>query len=350
MPRMDKPQLSHTLAKLLVVGDGKVGKTHYAAMAAKAGFRILYLDGDVGAQTITYMVAKGELTPEEAGRIYLLDIGDTIAGGTRDTKFVEFMNEFMDVAVVKWNETQQRIAKRTDPATDEMWEIRPGLMGPNDLIVLDSWTGFAESTMLWAGRANGVNVYGDPTHKLRPAYQGAGLKATELCAVIRSSPCNWIVIGHTDEYQHTTVKDGANKGQIKESDQTVDWTKMIPRSISKPHGFQMPKYFTDVAWLELSPAGNERRLDFRPRNDRVGGGHFTESKSVADYSFLKLVQEIGGNKPDPKAPMPWLKIIPPGEAVEEEKKESQVLDGTKATPIKAKGLQGLQFGKAKTPA
>lgn len=342
MPRMDKPPQSQTLAKLLLVGDGKIGKTFYAAMAAKAGFRILYLDGDVGAQTIAKMVHDGTLTAEEAARIYLLDIGDTIAGGMRDTKMVEFMNEFTSNTVIRWDDTNQKISNRNSKGVD-LWEIRPALMGPNDLIIMDSWTSYAESAMLWAGRANSVDIYTAQTHELRPAYQGSGLKGTELCTIIKSSPTNWIVIGHTDEYQHTTVKDGVNKGQVKEKDQVVDWTKLIPRSTSKPHGFQMPKYFTDMAWLVLSPSGTERRLDFRPRNDRVGGGHFEGCESIEKYSFLNLVRQMSpGFTPDPNAPMDWLKIIPAGENVANAAPvESPVLDGTTATPVKGTGMSTL---------
>lgn len=338
MPQGHKMPTTQTIAKLLAIGDGKVGKTHYAAEAAKAGFRVLYLDGDVGAQTIGFMVAKGELTPEEASRIYLLDIGDTIAGGMRDTKFVEFMNEFTSLAKLRWNDTHQRIAKRND-ANCEIWEIQPALMGPNDLIVLDSWTGYAESVMLWCGRANGVDIANASTHEMRPVYQGGGLKTTELLQIIRSSPTNWIVLSHPDEFTHTTKPEGTKAGSINEKNLTVDWTKMIPKSTSKPQGLQMPKYFTDVAWLELSPAGNERRLNFKPKNDRVGGGHFSDSKSTKDYSFVNLVKAIGGKDPDPNATMPWLKII----TVEEQQTEadSKVLDGTKATPIQSSGLQGL---------
>lgn len=330
MPRMNQPRADLTLAKLLLVGDGKIGKTWYAAMAAKQGFRVLYLDGEVGSQTISKMLADGVLTSEEASRIYLLNIADTTQSGMRDTKMVEFMNEFTSSSVIRWNDTDQKLGRRSD--TDkELWEIRPGLMGPNDVIILDSWTAFTESTMLWAGRANGVDIYSDETHKLRPAYQGAGLKATELCTIIQKAPSHWIVLAHTDEYQHTTVKEGTNKGTVKEKDQVVDWTKMIPRSTSKPHGFQMPKYFTDMAWMALSPSGSERRLDFRPQNDRVGGGHFSGFENTEKYSFLNLVRSMLPDfTPDPNAPMDWLKIIMPGESTTE---AAPVLDGTKPKTI-----------------
>lgn len=334
MPRMNNPPASQHLVKLLLIGDGKLGKSYYAGLAAKAGFNVLYLDGDVGAQTIGSMVADKTLSAEEASRIYLLDIGDTILSGMKDTNFAEFMDEFVTNTVVRWNDTDQRIGTRRD--TDkEIWEIRPGRLGPNDLLVLDSWTGYVESLMTRIGRANGVDIANASTTEMRPVYQGGALKASELLQVIRSLPCHVIVIAHPDEYQHVTLKEGTVKGKANEKDQIVDWTKMIPKTTSKPQGLTMAKYFTDVAWMELSPAGTERRLNFKPKNDRISGGHFTDSKSVEEYSFINLAKTIGFKGVELGDPA-WLTIIPPGESKPE---ESKVLDGTTATPVK--GIAGL---------
>lgn len=338
MPRMNLPPANLTLAKLLLIGDGKLGKTFYAASAAKAGFNILYLDGDVGAQTIASMVSSGALTQEEAARIYLLNVGDTIAGGIRDTKFVEFMNEFSSTSRLRWDDTAQEIATRK--STGEIWEITPAKMGPNDILVIDSWTAYTESVMLWCGRANHVDIGNAQTIEMRPVYLGGGLKSTEMLQVIRSCPCNVIVIAHPDEFQHTTTKEGVNKGQVKEKDQIVDWTKMIPKTTSKPQGLQMSKYFTDVAWMELSPSGTERRLNFKPKNDRVCGGHFFDSKSVDEYSFANLSKQLGHpgitgpNEPE------WIKIIESGQQ-ELETPTQKILDGTKPSEIKSSGMSSL---------
>lgn len=338
MPRMDSPPSSQTLVKLLLIGDGKLGKSYYAAMAAKAGFNILYFDGDVGSATISSMVKNKTLTLEEARRIYLLDVGDTIVSGMKDTKFVEVMNEFTSSALFRWNDSEQRVGTRNDK-TGEIWEIRPAKMGPNDLIVIDGWTAYVESVMAWAGRANGVDVANASTTEMRPVYQGGALKSTEMLQIIRSVPCNVIVIAHPDEYQHTTLKEGVIKGKAKETDMVVDWTKMIPKTTSKPQGLLMSKYFTDVAWMELSPSGTERRLNFKPKNDRVSGGHFFEVKSVDEYSFINLAKEIGHpGITGPNEPA-WIEIKTlTGEAPSS---DSKVLDGTKASTATGQGMSNL---------
>jgi hypothetical protein len=346
----NRPDINRLLCKLLLIADGKLGKSHYAALAAKAGFNVLYLDGDVGSATISSMTRSQNgnppaLTPKEASRIYLLDIRDTIMGGTRDTRMVETMNEFTGTSVFRWNDTDQKIGSIRDK-DKEIWEIRPALMGPNDVLVLDSWTSYTESVILWAGRANGVNPADASTSAMRPVYQGAGLKATEMLQVIRSMPCNVIVLGHPDEYSHTTKPEGKKIKDIKETDLVVDWTRMIAKTTSKPQGLVMPKYFTDVAWMEYSPAGTERRLNFKPKNDRVGGGHFDGLASVDEYSFINLCKAIGVPKPTIQEPA-WLKIIPP--LTEEERAAqaaaapaaTQVLDGSKPTAVKGNGMASL---------
>lgn len=342
MGRMGSDEGVKALTKLLLIGDGKSGKSYYAALAAKAGFNVLYLDGDVAAPTIGAMVSDGTLTKEEANRIYLLDIRDTIMGGVRDTRFVEFMNELSSSVVLKWNETENRVAKRND--TGEIWELKPSKMGMNDVLIIDSWTGYTESVMLWAGRANGVDIANASTHEMRPVYQGGALKATEMLQVIRSMPCHVIVIAHPDEFSHMSKPDGKRVKDIKEPDLIVDWTKMIPKTTSKPQGLQMAKYFSDVAWMEMSPDGKERRLNFKPKNDRVSGGHFDDTKGIMEYSFANLVKKVSGYEPDKNQGTDnWLTISQVDEVVPV---ESKVLDGTTAAPLKAAGVSGL-FGQKK---
>ena len=338
MPRMNDTSGASTLAKLLLIGDGKLGKTYYAALAAKAGFNVLYLDGDVGAATISSMVKSGALTSDEASRIYLLDIRDTIMGGMRDTKMTESIDELFSSIVVRWNDTLQRMAKRND--TGEIWELRLGKMGQNDLLIVDSWTGYTDSLMLAVARANNVDISTAKTPEMRPVYQGASLKATQTLQVIRSVPCHVIVIAHPDEYSHMTNPEGRKVGAINEKDKTIDWTKMIPKTTSKPQGLLMSKYFTDVAWIELSPDGKERRLNFKPKNDRVSGGHFDDIKSIEEYSFANLVKQIGGRLPDGEGPA-WISITTVDAPTQADEK---ILDGT--TPSAVQGMSGM-FSKSK---
>lgn len=352
MPRMGEENSADPgLAKALIIGDGKCGKTDWAARAAMAGFNVLYLDGDVGAATINNMIRHGRLTKEAANRIYLMNWADTILDGMRDTKFTETWNEFSSVIEFRWNDTQGRQAARNDSSSDTIWAIKPGRMGADTVLVMDSWTGFTDSIMLAAGRACSVDIATASTTEMRPVYQASGLKATQALQLIRSIKCNVIIIAHPDEFTKTTRKDGTILGKVKEIDQTIEWTKMIPKSTSKPHGFQMPKYVTDVLWLGASPSG-KRIVDARLDANKVSGGHWDDRKDTEEYSFANLVKEVGGRVPDgSQGTDSWLKIAEgaaqgaieevPADASAPRAAPIKVLDGTTQTTVKHNGMSSF---------
>lgn len=334
MPRMDQAPPEKSLIKLLLIADAKGGKTRFAGEAAGAGFNVLYMDGDVGTPTLSQL-------PTEAKRnLYLLSMHDTIMGGQRDSRFVEAFEEFASNITFRWNDTLSRVAKHQDK--EEIWEIKPSLMGDGCILVLDSWTSLIESITLRAAIAEGVDLTDATLSDMRGVYRASGAKATQILQLIRAMPCHVIVLGHPDEYEHRVSPDGKKVRDVSEKDMIIEWTKMIAKSTSRPHSLLMPKYFTDVAWMEISPTG-ERRIDFRTKASRISGGHFSDIKNTIDYSFANLVKEIGGRIPDPKAPASteaWLKIIPAGEAPPV---ESKVLDATD----KPKGISGLAFAAKK---
>lgn len=316
MPRMDQAPSESKRIKLLLIGDGKVGKTHFAGSAAADGFNVLYMDGDVGTPTLSQLPMKAKQNT------YLLPIHDTVMGGGRDTRMIETFEEFASNITFRWNDTLGRVAKHKD--TDEIWEIKPGLMDDSCVLVLDSWTSLIESITLRAAIANGVDLTDAKLSEMRDVYRAAGAKATQVLQLIRAMPCHVIVLAHPDEYEHRVNPEGKKIRDINEKDQIVEWTKLVAKSTSRPHSLQMPKYFTDVAWMEVSPMG-ERKVDFRAKATRISGGHFSEIKTVDEYSFANLVRQIGGEVPStPKPVHSWLKIIPAGEAAPA---ESKVLEG-----------------------
>lgn len=343
MPRMNQVQETRALAKLLLIADGKLGKTYYAGLIAKSGLNVLYMDGDVGSETIGKMVRDGALTMEEASRIYLMDMRDRLIGGDKDSKFFDTVVDFVSATKFTWNANQERVASIKDTA-DERWVIKPAAMDHTCVLVIDSWTGLTESMMLAAANANGVDLANTTQGKMRPVYQMGGLKSTQVLQMIRSANCHVLVLAHPDEYEHRVSPEGKKVGTIDEKDMIVEWTKQIPKGTSKPAGLQIAKYFTDVAWMEMNPAGTERRLNFKPKASRVSGGHFNDVKSIEEYSFANLIAAMGGSTPGPAGASTdhWLTIIPPAEeGAVPEPAESKVLDGTTAAPVKSAGLSGL---------
>lgn len=303
MPLLTQTPQDKNLVKLAIIGDGKIGKTHYAAQAAEAGFNLLYLDGDVGLQTLSSM------SQEAKARTYYMNLADRVGQGSREPSFSRAIRAFCSQIDFVWNETEHRVANipdRKNPDVALSW-LKPGLLNSDTVLVLDSWTALSESLMLDGAENAGVDMEDSATSDMRGIY-GAGTKmANNILQTIRSLPCHVIVICHPDEYTHTIKPANKKIKEIREGDLKVGYSKMIPKSTSRPHGLQMSKYFTDVAWFEMSPVGNERRLNFKVDPNRISGGHFDGSKAAdTDYSFAALVKQIGGKVPSANQPMPWL--------------------------------------------
>ena len=119
MPRMDNTAsiAQNQLGKLLLIGDGKIGKTHYAGMAALAGFNVLYMDGDVASQTLATL-------PDEARkRIYLMKMGDRMLGDTPKPIMIDTMLSFADSTTFVWNDSEQKRVRINEiEDADEIWK------------------------------------------------------------------------------------------------------------------------------------------------------------------------------------------------------------------------------------
>jgi hypothetical protein len=347
MPRMDDAASSDEssgLIKLLLIGDGKIGKTHYAGMAAMAGFNVVYFDGDVAMPTLR------SLPIEARKRIYAFDIRDSLLAGGRDAKCLESMLEFIKEPRFIWNDSKQKLySKKSAEVGDAIWTLRPGKMNHDVVFVMDSWTSFSESVMLaWANDA-GVDMMDNKITEMRDGYRIGGLKSTQMLAAIRSLRCHVIVIAHPDEYTHTTKPTGKSmKEASRENDLIVDWTKMVPKSTSKPVGFSMSKYFTDIGWAEASAAG-ERMIDFRINKDRLSGGHFHERGTMENFSFGNLIKLIGGKIPNGTQEISdWLTF---SEHTEAASQATPVLSmGAKPTEIQSKPLSSGMASLLKKPA
>jgi hypothetical protein len=342
---------SLSTVKLLLLGDTKAGKTHYAMQAALAGFNVLYLDGDVGIQTLM------QLPPEALARVFYMPIGDRMGkDGSYEYRMAKFFVEFATSGVLTWNDTKGDIFDRKDydqsfaetthqdevpvlTGGDVIWQIRPSQIGADTVVIMDSWTTLIQSLINWKADDLSIDLLEAEKHG-REMYTGAGHKATQFLTLLRAFRCHVIVIGHPREYQKRSPPAGS-RGQVAEKDMKLDWTKMVPISTSNPHSLTMGKHFSDIAWIEVTPSG-KRNIDFRPALDRVIGGHFNEKKPVEELPFASLVKEVGGFIPDNPSTDRWLTRFGPGEFQPAGSKPAAVLTGsTPATATKVGGLAGM---------
>lgn len=322
--------------KYLILGDPKAGKTTWAIEAALAGFNVLLLDGDVAVQAIA------KLPPEAQARIFYMDVSDILDGGI-DPRMIETVTAMFAASKFLWNDSKQREYSRakdshdeeTGACKDEIWEIKPARFDHRWVIILDSWTTLSYSGMLSKAEAEGINL-ADIEKLDMNVYAGVGNRLTNLLAVIQKARCHFIVLGHPSQFEKTKSPTNTRAGDIKAKDRIVEWTKMVPKSSSNPHGLTMGKYFSDIGWIDIGITG-KRELNFAVTNQRVSGGHLTgKGDPKTDFSFAKCVTNIGGQLPDKSDTSlgDGLTIHPAGTFI----------------PAAAKPAAALGIGKPKTPA
>ena len=343
MPRGDLMPTENVFAHPLIIGVEKSGKTDWAMKAAEAGFNVLYLDGDVAGQTLK------DQTPEAKKRIFFLDFSDDLAFGKHEPNFINLMTDFMGSSKFVWNDSQQKkFNLKSYAETDEVWEITPARLDWRWVLVIDSWTMLSYSGMISKAIDLGVDL-ADVEKINREIYAGVGNRLTNMLTVIQKMKCHVIVIGHPAEYQKKKMPDRSTQREVKELDQIIEWTRMIPKSHSNPHGLTMGKYFTDVGWMDVTKGGT-RKLSFKLNEDRSSGGHLnSEGDPRGTHTFAELVKAIGGAVPDPSRPEDIdsvLTIHGPGQ-YQVAAKAPVVIGNSTAASTKVAGLGGLMGMKPK---
>lgn len=356
MPRGDtmgnRPEL--TLAHLLILAEEKAGKTSWLLDAAEAGFNVLLLDGDVAVQRIN------DLSPEAKRRVFYMDVGDDLVGEV-NPKMIQTVADFMTSTTFLWNDSKQAEYSRTkdahDPETgaalDEIWQIKPARLDHNWVLGIDSWTTLSYSAMLAKSQDLGESI-ADVEKIERNIYQGVGNRLTNILFTQQKAPCHTVILGHPAQYEKRKAEAGKTVREgMKENDQIIEWTRMIAKSSSNPHGYNMGKYFSDVGWIDVDKWG-KRKLDFTKTSERTSGGNLnSKGDPRVDHRFVDLVAKIGGHIPDPKGDTPLgdgFVIYPAGTYIPPVKanplgKKSTAAESTAlkpaAAPTQIRGLAGL---------
>ena len=333
MPTLDKLPLTDTKARVLLIGESKAGKTHWAMQAAEAGFNVLYLDGDNSKATLNGLSAQAK------PRVRYLDCHDSLTV----PRFKIILMGLLESAEFQWNDSQQKMIAATQPLSEgeTAWIIEPVKLTENDVVVIDSWSSLTWSIIWdWANGA-GIQLSANLRNDNRNMYGDIGNKATWILNVLAALPCHLIVTAHPDEFVKYKKPPGRVSNQ-KEKDLELLWTRDIPKSTSRPHGRSMAKFFPDVLWLKIDIMGN-RLIDGRAAEDRDGGSRFNGVQDANNiYSFEKLVQTIGGQAPNPDAPMPAVIEYEPGEyQAQPATAEPGVLSATVESVAPVNSIMGL---------
>lgn len=312
MPRLDNTPPERILRRVLELGFSKTGKTRWIGEATAAGFNLIYLDGDDAVTTLR------ELPKEQQSRVFHFDLGDSL----EIPRFAFLLDRMIFESPFLWNATKHRSLQDADydengVVADEVWEVRLARLTPNDILVVDSWTAYCQSVNKKYTEKLGINwsaIEGAEKGKRRSYYDAAGHEATEILLALKSVTSHLAVICHVDEYQKKHAPPGRAIKDIKEDEYIIDWTRLIPKSISRPHGMNMAKEFTDVARFKVS-TGGKRIVDGRPSFDEDGGANFKEPSAESTINtFASLVANSGGFIPGKDSPKttPAIVEFPPG--------------------------------------
>lgn len=302
---------------LLLVGPSKTGKTHYVAEAVKDGFTVLYIDNDNGLNTL-----KRKLPADVLDRVHYIE--------TRN--IWEFATNFFGRQRFQWNETKDVLFNpRTAEDTDQILEIMTKKIPLGVIVVIDSWTSIKIQLLLDSAEKNGVDyeVFNEAGQSV---YGDGSRRADLLCMNIQSFPGHVIVQAHQEQYEMLEKAKGVMKEVAKQSSMIVKGNWTIPVSISRPHGFSMPKFFNEVGYMRVAAAGGFL-LDFKQLPDRVGGGTPMDAKDPSvEYRFSRIFAKP---KPDSGG---WIRTVDASvfkkeeaQAAEERKRKAEEAKAARAT-------------------
>lgn len=347
MPRGSDMPPSLALIHAMILAEEKAGKTSWLLDAAEDGFNVLLLDGDVAQQRIN------DLSPEAKSRVFYMDVSDDLVGGV-NPRMIRTVADFFVSQVFLWNDTKQEIYSSRDehdPETgaclDEVWEIRPARLDHTWVLGIDSWTTLQYSAKLDKAADAGIDL-ADVEKIERSIYAGVGNRLTNIAITQQKTHCHTIVCGHPSQYEKRRSESGKSvREAMKENDQIVEWTKMVPTSSSNAHGFSIGKFFSDIGWIDCSTTG-KRTLDFTKTSKRTSGGNLnSKGDPRVDHRFADLVRKIGGFVPDGTQGLGSGFIIHPAGTFTPAAKKVNVL-GSKTQPLQAstkaapvKGLAGF---------
>lgn len=347
MPRGNAMENHTPLLHALILADEKAGKTSWLLAAAEAGFNVLLLDGDVAGPRIH------ELSDEAKSRVYYMDVSDDLVGNG-DPRMIRVVADFFTSSRYLWNDTKQKAYSRSDShdeetgaCKDEIWEFRPALFDRDWVLGLDSWTTLSYSAMLAKGQDLGVDL-ADIEKAEQNLYQGVGNRLTNIAITQMKARCHTVVIGHPSQYEKLANPSGEKVKDIKAKDKIVEWTKMIPKSSSNPHGYSLGKYFSDIGWIDCDKWG-KRVLNFLKTSERTSGGNLnSKGDPRVDHRFVDIVRAVGGYVPDgTQGTGPGLTIHPAGTFIPAVIKPTANPLGKKPTsspvsaPAKVTGVKGL---------
>jgi hypothetical protein len=218
------------LMRSLLYGKDKTKKTWWACRAAEEGYNVCLLDGDDGATIVKQL-------PEAARkRILVVNLADT----DKLAVFCRFMATFTKGKLFLWDE-HAKVTVPTGIARNPEHSyilFDPEKFTGNDVIVLDSWTALAMSTMKQFASETDTDltqIERDGDNFALPNFQARYLD--HVLNSIKTWKGHAIVIGHETNYE---------KYKGKGRDRKIVGDYIQPISSTGPQGQKLGKFFENV--------------------------------------------------------------------------------------------------------
>lgn len=288
---------------ILLYGETTTGKTRLAATLAKVPWieHLYWFDIDNGSETLVTMVKEGALTVDQAMKILIYQIPDSL-----ETPMV--FETVMKCLTVKADhvicDAHGKISCVPCATKNERGQISDyqgqkfniGLLTDRDVLVLDSGSALADSILNHC-----KNTIKTGKNEKRDQYAEQGTHISNLGLVVQGSRVNIVVITHTlvvEVEDHAVTKIEDNKTSKTAVVQSIHYPLMGTRNMCAKFG----KYFGNIIYMHKKMNMHKAASGSTYQPDVLTGsraGWRIEDEKTPDFAtlFEKIgIRPTGGKK------------------------------------------------------
>jgi len=293
MPPFDieQEQSNPLAARILAYGHEKTKKTWWVGKAAEAGFNVILLDSDNGAQILR------NIAPEFRNRISHINIVD----GLQSPVACQFTTRLLKGINFLWDEqNKQETASSIVKPDRSYYYFDVSKLTLNDVLVIDSWTKLCKSLVFRWYVENGKKIEDTEEAKKSdwPGYRWTGMMASWFFKQLQALSCHVIVVGHQTEYEKYKVEQIGGR-EVR----SLKWSRTQPVSTSGPNGMLIPSEASDI--LYFYRIMSMFKIDTGGETLRAGGCRSIPPKTFRweDFQFVDFCKLANYKIPEPNAPL-----------------------------------------------
>ena len=270
---------------LLIYGNAKTGKTTLAATIAKVEQikRVFLLDVENGRETVVTMFREGKLTPEQAAKIEIIRVINTVQRPLASETVLKLLTIHKDQTVCNnHGKIDCNDCKVDGKFTGTIFNISK--LTKEDVVILDSGSAFADAVLAYYMLKNGKGGIQSADKAGWDEFGPQGMDLNNALEVIQAAVfCNFIVVTH-----ELTVEEEISVMEGKEI-KTVKIENRFPLIGTKNFCKKCAKYFGHVIYLHMGMkkhlGGSSSTYQYRTVSGSRGAWQIENSKSL-DLSVL----------------------------------------------------------------